>query len=123
MRVIVSGGRAFTDKARVYAALDAIHAETPITTIVHGACGATEKDPDPPYGGADGYADDWAVERGVPVEPFFANWKRFKFGAGPERNRRMTGAGADLAVVFPGGKGTANLVKEARSARIKVVEG
>ncbi len=115
----MSGGRHFNDKACVYATLNAVHARTPITTLVHGACGATE-DQRRQFDGADGLANEWAAENSVPVVTFPANWKRFKRGAGPERNKRMTDSGADLAIVFPGNSGTANFVKFARRAGIKL---
>jgi ABC-type Fe3+-hydroxamate transport system substrate-binding protein len=47
-----------------------------------------------------------------------------KYGpsAGPIRNGRMLEYKPDLVIAFPGGRGTANMVKQARKAGIAVVE-
>ena len=99
MRLIVTGGRNYADRAHVWQVLNRIHAEAPITMLVHGAAA-----------GADRLAAEWAVARGVPQEPHPADWRRFGKGAGPQRNRAMLNSGADAFVAFPGGRGTANMV-------------
>ena len=44
-------------------------------------------------------------------------------GAGPERNARMLAEGRpDLVVAFPGGTGTADMVRRAKAAGVRVVE-
>ena len=55
MRLLVTGGRDYADRANVWATLDAIHAATPIATVIHGACPT----------GADRHAAEWAANRGV----------------------------------------------------------
>ena len=50
MKVIVCGGRNYSDRKRVFTTLDALHAETPITVLMHGDAR-----------GADALADDWAA--------------------------------------------------------------
>jgi hypothetical protein len=111
MRVIVCGGRDFDDRDSAFAALDRIHAETPITVVVHG--GAR---------GGDTMAGEWAAARSVSVEVFAADWQRHRRAAGPMRNQQMADSGADLCVAFPGGKGTADMMRRARAARIRVIE-
>ena len=64
MRVIVCGGRDFEDRIKAFEALDAAHAKTPITTLVHG--GAR---------GSDSPAGQWAAERGIAVQVFEEDWK------------------------------------------------
>lgn len=39
--------------------------------------------------GFDTYAEDWAVSRGIPVEPFYAKWNLYGNAAGPLRNQLM----------------------------------
>lgn len=109
MRVIVCGGRDFADQDAAYKALDAIHNERAITVVVHG--GAR---------GADALAASWAASRGIAVEEVKADWKRHGRGAGPKRNQQMAEAGADLCVAFPGGSGTADMVRRAEIADIPV---
>jgi hypothetical protein len=111
MRVIVCGGRDFDDRARVFEALDAIHAARPITRVVHGAAR-----------GADALAGEWADAHDIAVEAAPADWKRYGRGAGPKRNQEMADAGADLCVAFPGGTGTADMCRRAAATGIKVVQ-
>ncbi len=110
MKLIVCGGRDYTDRVAVFRALDEIHALTPISFIVHGAAK-----------GADRLAAEWAEAHGIGVEGIAADWKRYRGGAGPKRNQDMADGGADLCVAFPGGKGTADMCRRAESAGIKVV--
>jgi hypothetical protein len=92
--------------------LDHIHQETPISVLIHGAAS-----------GADAHADSWAKSKGVPVEPYKANWKLHGKAAGPKRNQRMIDEGKpDRAVSFPGGRGTADMVKRIQAAGIKLME-
>lgn len=107
MRLVVTGGRDYTDRATVFAALDALRP----TEIAHG--GAS---------GADSLAGEWAKARGVPCTVFKADWDNDgRFAAGPIRNRRMLDEfRPELVVAFPGGNGTADCVKAALERRIRV---
>lgn len=113
MRVIVCGGREYTDQEAVSRAL--LHVwltnDRPVMTIVQG--GAQ---------GADECARQVAATQSFPCETFRAEWEREGKSAGPRRNQRMVKAGADLLVAFPGGRGTADCVKRARKAGIPVTE-
>lgn len=55
--------------------------------------------------GADFLAEAWAASRGVPVERYPADWSLGK-SAGPARNEEMAATRPDLAMAFPGGRGT-----------------
>lgn len=110
MRVLVCGGRDFTDRDRLFAELDQIHQENGITLLIHGEAR-----------GADRLADEWAAARSVWVAPFPADWKAFGRAAGPMRNRIMLTKGEpDMIVAFPGGRGTADMVKQATKAGVSV---
>ena len=111
LRVLVCGGREFNDYDRVCEVLDAINAETPIRAVIHGNAR-----------GADTQAHRWALGRGVGGWACPANWSRDGKRAGPLRNQRMLGHSPDLVVAFPGGKGTADMVKRARAAGVRVQE-
>jgi hypothetical protein len=107
-RIIVCGGRDYADRERLFAALDAAHAKRPIGTVVHG--GAR---------GADSLGGEWAEARGVHIQVFAADWSEGR-KAGPIRNQRMADAGADALIAFPGGRGTADMIRRAIAARIVV---
>jgi len=73
--------------------------------------------------GADRAADEWAVVSWVVVEEYKADWKNDGRAAGPIRNQRMLDLGKpDLVIAFPGGRGTADMVKRARKAGVEVME-
>jgi len=108
MRILVCGGRNYGDQQKVSETLLSL---TP-TSIIHGNAA-----------GADDLADSWAKANHIPVLPFRADWGTFGRSAGPIRNKQMIEEGKpDLVVAFPGGKGTANMIKQAKAAGIKVLE-
>lgn len=110
--VLVCGGRLYSDRPRVMAELDALHAKEPFTKLVHGAAN-----------GADEHAGWWALCRGVPVATYPAEWRKYGRAAGPIRNRKMLAVESpQLVVAFPGGTGTADMVRQAKAAGIRVVE-
>jgi hypothetical protein len=113
MRVLVCGGRNYTDRDHIWNTLCELDIKYgPFTLIIHGC--AT---------GADNEAMIWAQAMpGVKHLPFEADWVRHGRAAGPLRNRRMIYEGKpELAVAFPGGKGTADMVAQAERAGIKVI--
>lgn len=118
MRVIVTGSRKWTDKAAVWDALNDVYLEHGPFRLVHGACST----------GADAIAHEWyqAAARMVRVEEeqFPAAWDTRGKAAGPERNKRMVEAGADLVLAFPlpSGSGTQHTMQLAREAGIPVKE-
>lgn len=73
--------------------------------------------------GADRAAGLWASSVGAGVWPFPADWKTHGKAAGPIRNKQMLDEGEpDLVIAFPGGAGTANMVKQAKDRGIEVRE-
>jgi hypothetical protein len=63
----------------------------------------------------------WAIEAGIPVKPYPADWRLHGRAAGPIRNTLMLVEGRpDLVVAFPGGQGTADMTKKALRAGVKV---
>jgi len=112
MRVIVCGGRAYADRDRLFAELDKLKAEAPhdALTIIQG--GAK---------GADALAVAWCKSRLVPFDNYPAHWSAHGPKAGPLRNQRMLTHGQpDLVLAFPGGAGTADMVRRATSAGVEV---
>lgn len=109
MRVVVTGGRDFWDKTKVYEVLDSLEG---VKVLAQG--GAS---------GADMLSKAWARSRGVSVREFPADWEEFGRSAGPRRNRAMLQeVNPDLVVAFPGGRGTANCVETAKSLGFEVRE-
>lgn len=118
MRVLVCGGRDFTDVARLCAALNPFFVAEADLIII---CGF---DPDDDkFQGADQLAYEWAKRLAVPVMTFPAPWSRRGRAAGPIRNSRMlTDAQPEKVVALPGGRGTADMVGKARRAGVEVIE-
>lgn len=112
MRVIVAGGRDYGDYEHVRAVLDSFRPTLGITEIVSGCAP-----------GADTLGERWAMEHGIPVKPFPAKWKtdsgEIDRGAGFRRNEEMARY-ADCLIAFPGGRGTAHMIKRARRHGLKV---
>lgn len=112
MRVLVCGGRAYEEREHLFVTLDRLHRARGITLVIAG--GAR---------GADTLAEEWAKDRSVPHQIFHAEWDTLGRPAGPIRNQRMLDEGKpDLVVAFPGGKGTADMVRRAYEAGVRVME-
>ncbi|MDR5172979.1 DUF2493 domain-containing protein [Methylobacillus flagellatus] len=111
MRVLVCGGREFSDREMCDRTLYQLHIETPITLLIEG--GAR---------GADSFAWSWAQSRNLQTKSFPADWNKHGKAAGPIRNQRMLDEGRpDLVLAFPGGRGTADMIRRAEAAGVKVV--
>jgi hypothetical protein len=108
-RILVCGGRDYINKSKVFQVLNLY---TSVQVIIHGAAR-----------GADLLAREWAVIHNVPELAFKADWDRYGLGAGPRRNAQMLAEGhPDLVIAFPGGRGTADMIKKARKAGILVIQ-
>lgn len=108
LRVLVCGGRSFSDGALLHETLQRYD----IALLIHGAAE-----------GADWLAGLWGEMAGVPALPFPADWKRYGPSAGPIRNALMLSEGRpDLVIAFPGGRGTADMVAKARRAGVEVAD-
>jgi hypothetical protein len=106
MRVLVCGGREFANRQMLTKALNRLRQERGIVLIIAG--GAR---------GADAMAEWWAQGEGVPCDVYQADWTGLGRKAGPIRNQRMLDEGKpDLVVAFPGGRGTADMVRRGREA-------
>jgi hypothetical protein len=110
MRLLVTGGRSFSDREFLFATLDALHAQHHFTLLIHGDAKGTDR-----------LAGEWAAERGVAVSARPADWRRYGRGAGMVRNRQMLDEKPDLVVAFPGGPGTKNMAEIARRAGVRVM--
>lgn len=122
IRVLVCGGRKFTDAGRVFQVLDEIDTHRGIAVVIEGGQ-RTLNSKREIIGGADYWANQWAEVRGREPVRIDAEWTRLGKAAGPIRNQRMIDEGKpDLVVAFPGGVGTMNMVTKARRAGIELIE-
>lgn len=120
MRLLVTGGRRYRDGDVILRELSRIDAETPITCLIHGGAGGC--DIEGMYG-ADVIAEYIAQEMGIEIDLYLPDWKQHGKQAGPIRNQRMIDEGKpDVVLAFPGNRGTADMVRRAKAAGVKVVE-
>jgi hypothetical protein len=112
MKMLVCGGREYADTQAVFAALDAVNAKKPIMFII---CGGAK--------GADEQAVTWAKARNVHYAVVPALWTTRGTVAGPNRNDAMLEfCQPDGVTAFPGGSGTAHMVKRAKECGLIVWE-
>lgn len=112
MRVLICGGRDFNNVAFIWSRLDRLHEQTPFTAIITG--GAR---------GVDAIASEWAVTKpGIQRYVCKADWDKHGRAAGPIRNARMLEWNPDLVVAFPGGRGTADMMRRAHEASVRIEE-
>ena len=117
LRILVCGGREFTDYAKMDAEISKVLSfGHPVRfggwppVFISGAAP-----------GADSLIIDWAARNGFDGEEFPADWAKHGKSAGPIRNQQMLDeCHPDLVVAFPGGKGTADMVARARKAKVQV---
>lgn len=108
MRILVCGGRDYKRWMNVY---DALTEHYPCHVINGGA------------EGADNASSGWAKSNEMPLTVYPAQWGKYGKSAGYIRNKQMLEEGKpDLVLAFPGGKGTAMMVKLAKEASIPVKE-
>jgi hypothetical protein len=100
MRLVVTGGRNFTDKLFVEGVLQVFHLNRHIDLLIAG--GAP---------GVDTLCQKWAEAEGIPTKVMMAEWDLWGKQAGRIRNEAMILQGKpDYGLVFPGGKGTHHMM-------------
>ena len=106
MRVLVCGGRDFTNRPLLYSTLGNLHHQFGVDVVIEGDAR-----------GADRLAGYWARHHGIDDLKFRADWDAHGKAAGPIRNKKMLAEGRpDMVLAFAGGRGTAHMVKIAREA-------
>jgi hypothetical protein len=111
MKLLVTGGRGYADKEKVYEVMDRLHSRMFLRMVIHGA--AT---------GADSIAGQWARDRGVQEVVCPANWNIYKRRAGYLRNAAMADLKPDAVLAFPGNVGTNMMVELAGEKGIPVID-
>lgn len=129
IRVLVTGGRDYTDRdtvARVLAHLQDFYifgVEPEEIVLVHGDCKRFRDDKTfDPDRSLDQLAAQEAADLGWQTEPHPADWSLYGANAGPIRNKHMVSLGANYLIAFPGGEGTANCRRLAKAAGIPVID-
>lgn len=109
MKVLVCGGRKYTDDATFNKVMGALKN---VTHVIHG--GAS---------GADTMAKRWARRNLVKQSIYNADWEKLGQSAGPIRNTLMLDKNPDVSLViaFPGGKGTENMISLAESSGFTIL--
>jgi len=111
MRVLICGGREWSNVRETYAYLDRLHKRLGISCVIEG---------DAP--GADRMAGFWARKNRITNKKYPANWAKDGKAAGPRRNQRMLDDGKpELVIAFPGGAGTRDMMDRAERAGVHVV--
>jgi hypothetical protein len=115
MKLIIAGGRDFSDKALMRESMELLWGSVydPITEVV---CGMAR--------GADLFGRCWAIENGIDVKEFPADWDRWGRRAGFVRNGEMADY-AQSAVVFWDGqsKGSRHMINlmEAMGKNVTII--
>lgn len=117
MSVLVCGGRNYNDRAKVFEKLGEIigyggHPDCRGLVIIHGGANGVDK-----------LANEFADYAGHRTDIYRADWEAHGKAAGPIRNQRMLDEGKpSLVIAFLGGRGTADMVRRAKAAGVRVVE-
>ncbi|EAP4692486.1 DUF2493 domain-containing protein [Salmonella enterica] len=126
MIIVVTDGRDFNDRTAIFSALGLLHKQFQVTELIEG--GAS---------GVDNLCKQWAQLHGIPVRSCPADWndltvpgavvKQGKHGpynavAGHQRNQAMLEGEPrpTYGVVFPGGRGTADMHRRMLKAGLTV---
>lgn len=112
-RVLVCGGRNFGDYALVARTLDGLEKTYGSLHVIQGGAH-----------GADALARDWCFGKSyIYMSNVPADWRAHGRAAGAIRNQRMLDEyQPELIVAFPGGKGTADMVRRAEKAGVPVMK-
>lgn len=110
MRVIIAGGREFSDYDLLKSSCDQLFKGERIECILSGKAL-----------GADSLGEKYAKENSIRLEPYPANWSRYGKSAGPRRNAEMT-RNADWLVAFWDRKspGTQSMISLAEFAKLRI---
>ena len=113
-KILVCGGRNFTELEFLSAKLDAFVATLEASSIKIISGGAR---------GADTLAAIYARNRCYELTVYPADWSTWGNAAGPIRNQRMLDKESpDAVFAFRGGKGTSDMINKAKRQGFKVIE-
>jgi hypothetical protein len=110
-QVIIAGDRDYLDRDHIKAEMNALWKEIGPFEVISGCAR-----------GVDTVSGNLAMDAGIPVHSYPAEWDKYGKGAGPVRNRQMLNHPAThlLAFLSPHSRGTINMVNQADRAGIEV---
>ena len=106
MKTIIAGGRDYRLSKYDKAMLKLCN----ITHVISGGCRGVDQD-----------AIQWAIDNSIEYTVINADWNKYGKSAGPKRNKKMADI-AEQVILFPGGKGTASMLKEAKKAKLNIID-
>lgn len=123
MKVIIAGGRYFTNYPLLRTTLDKLFKGKDII-VVSGACNTGKLTYNRPDGtavcGADGLGEKYAAERGYKVEAYPADWSLHGRSAGYKRNEVMAGVAQALVAFWDGeSRGTMHMIDIAKKKGLR----
>lgn len=120
MKVLVYGGRDWDDQKTMDRVLDTLHEQYRFSLVINGEQISRKGDR---LFGADWQARKWGHAQGIHLKLYRPNWNAQGRAAGPIRNQRMIDEGKpELAVEFPGGRGTADMGRRLEAAGIQIID-
>lgn len=109
MNIIVTGGRDYKDRDKVFKVLKMLNPKY----IIIGDCPT----------GVDKFVNEYCDVNFIGNELHFAYWEKYGLKAGPLRNIEMIKQNPDAIVIaFPGGKGTQSCINEALARGLVVLK-
>lgn len=115
MRVIIAGSRTFgSRRAEVLEAIDACDqlGTIRITEVISGCAQGVDK-----------IGEEWAVDHGIHIRRFPADWDTHGKSAGPIRNREMARHAEAVILIWDGtSRGSADMLRVAGEAGLVVYE-
>lgn len=122
MRVLVCGGRRFSNLPHLEMTLERFHARIGISCLIHGDAGRDEHEGRAMVG-ADKLAGRWAHRKGIDVIAEAADWDKYGVMAGRIRNNLMLKTHhPEIVIAFHGSHGTAHMRSAARKKGLRVVD-
>lgn len=114
-RALVCGGRGFTDSDFVYRTLDKLHREHGFDVVIEGDAKGVDR--------MAGYWARCARLTNIKEAVTDADYREHGRRAPLVRNQRMLDKHRpDLGIAFPGGHGTADMVRRLNAAHVEVIE-
>jgi hypothetical protein len=108
MKTIIAGSRSFSN----YKLLKDFCDKFNITEVISGTAP-----------GADRLGERYALERGIPIKRFPADWIKYGKSAGYIRNEQMADHGERLIAFWDGySRGTYNMIKIAKEYKLKEIQ-
>lgn len=109
--VAVTGGRDFNHIDFIYKTMNEVNIKYDVYEYVFGDAH-----------GVDAHVQKWVIENKLNHKKYYADWGFHGKSAGPIRNKQILDeCRPNLLIAFPGGRGTANMVIQARRRGVPIM--